>query len=242
MQEELASGVEKLTGLGFKSIFVSGGLAMKREIELIMFDLDGTLADTGRDLADAVNYIRSYLKLEPLDDRLVHSHVGRGVEHLLRSSLPAHLEMRFNEVMDLFLERYESHILDTTALYPHVMETLEYFKDKRKAVVSNKLHRLTVSVLRGLGIENCFDAILGGDSVAQKKPDPAPLRQMLSSFGIRPAMAVMVGDGDADVEAGKRAGVCTCGVTYGLGKKEELIEAKPDFLVDDLSQLTQYFC
>src|SRR2546426_1274544 len=236
-----ARSLQKLTGLGFQVYLLSDGLAMKKEIELIMFDLDGTLADTGRDLASAVNYVRCYLDLTPLDDRLVYSHVGRGVEHLLRSSLPERLGKRFNEIMDLFLERYEKHLLDATVLYPHVTETLDYFRDKRKAVVSNKLHHLTVSILTGLGIEGCFDAILGGDSVSQKKPNPEPLREMLNSFGIQPAKAVIVGDGDADIEAGKRAGVCTCGVTYGLGSKEELIEANPELILADLYQLTRYF-
>jgi HAD superfamily hydrolase (TIGR01509 family) len=144
-------------------------------------------------------------------------------------------------MMDVFLKRYETHLLDTTVLYPHVRETLDYFGDKKKAVVSNKLHRLTVAVLKGLGIEDSFDAILGGDIVSRKKPDPEPLKRMLSSFGVEPVRAVMVGDGDIDIEAGRRAGVCTCGVTYGLGKKEQLVEAKPDLLVDDLRQLTRYF-
>ena len=215
---------------------------MKREIDLVMFDLDGTLADTGQDLANAVNYVRSHLHLEPLDKRLVYAHVGRGVEHLLRSSLPEECQVRFQEVMELFLKRYEKHLLDTTVLYPNAREILDYFHEKKRAVVSNKLHRLTVSVLKGLGIEPCFDAILGGDSVAQKKPDPWPLNQVLSSLGVSPAKALMVGDGGTDVEAGKKAGVLTCGVTYGLGKTEEIIAAKPDFLIDDLRQLTDHFC
>lgn len=214
---------------------------MKKEVELIMFDLDGTLANTGRDLANAVNHVRSRLNLAPLEDPVIYSHVGRGVEHLVRSSLPDNCEARFQEMMDVFLKRYENHLLDTTVLYPHVRETLDYFGDKKKAVVSNKLHRLTVAVLKGLGIEDSFDAILGGDIISRKKPDPEPLRRMLSSFGVQPVRAVMVGDGDIDIEAGRRAGVCTCGVTYGLGKKEELIKAKPDLLVDDLRQLTRYF-
>lgn len=214
---------------------------MKRKIELIMFDLDGTLAATGRDLADAVNYVRSSLDLEPLEDRLVYSHVGRGVEHLLRRSLPKHTEEQFQEVMGVFLKHYESHLLDTTALYPHVRETLDYFADKKRVVVSNKLHRLSVSVLRGLGIESCFDAILGGDSVRQKKPDPEPLQQILRSFGVQPAKAVIVGDGEIDIQAGRAAGVCTCGVTYGLGKREELVQARPDFLFDQLRQMRDHF-
>ena len=207
-----------------------------------MFDLDGTLANTGQDLANAVNYVRSRLQLEPLDDRLVYGHVGRGVEHLLRSSLPEAYQERFQEVMELFLERYENHLLDSTILYPNVKETLDYFQRKKRAVVSNKLHRLTVLVLRGLGIEVCFDAILGGDSVPQKKPDPEPLNQVLGAFGVIPVRALMVGDGGTDVVAGKKAGVLTCGVTYGLGKTEEVIAAKPDVLIDDLSQLTEHFC
>lgn len=214
---------------------------MKKEIDLLMFDLDGTLADTGQDLANSVNYVRFRLDLEPVEDWLVYGHVGRGVEHLIRSFLPKECQHRFTEAMELFLRHYENHLLDTTILYPYVKETLRYFGKKRRVVVSNKLHRLTVSVLRGLGIETCFDAILGGDSVAQKKPDPEALNQVLTAFGISPVMALMVGDGDTDIEAGKRAGVLTCGVTYGLGRREELIGAEPDLLIDDLSQLTEYF-
>src|SRR3989338_8338711 len=160
-----------------------------------MFDLDGTLADTGQDLASAVNYVRSHLSLEPLDDRVVYGHVGRGVEHLLRSSLPESYQERFQEVMELFLKRYENHLLDTTVLYPSVLETLDYFRRKKRVVVSNKLHRLTLSVLRGLGIEPCFDAILGGDSVPRKKPDPDPLHKVLAAFGVTAGKALMVGDG-----------------------------------------------
>lgn len=214
---------------------------MKREVDLVMFDLDGTLADTGQDLASAVNYVRSYLRLEPLDERVVYGHVGKGVEHLLRSSLPEAYQERFPEVMELFLARYESHLLDTTVLYPYVQETLHYFREKKRALISNKLHRLTVLVVRGLGIENCFDVILGGDSTPQKKPDPEPLQQVLAIFAVPPGRALMVGDGGTDIEAGKRAGVVTCGVTYGLGKPEEIIGAKPDFLIDDIRQLRDYF-
>ena len=213
---------------------------MKREVELLMFDLDGTLAATGRDLANSVNYVRSHLHLEPLDDSLVYSHVGRGVEYLLRSSLPEKHQNRFSEVMELFLKHYEEHLLVTTVLYPHVKETLAHFRGKKRAVVSNKLHRLTVAILRGLGIEVCFDAVLGGDSVSDKKPDPSALNHVLAALGVEPGKALIVGDGDADIEAGRRAGVYTCGVTYGLGKREELVASRPDILIDNLRELADY--
>jgi phosphoglycolate phosphatase len=215
---------------------------MKRRIDLVMFDLDGTLADTGKDLADAVNHTRAHFNLEALPEALVLTHVGRGVEHLLRHSLPKDSIDHFHEVMAVFLARYEDHLLDTTVLYPGVCEVLGYFGDKRRVVVSNKIHRLTVAVLRGLGVEKQFDAVLGGDSAAEKKPHPALIHDVLNRFEILPTHALIVGDGDTDVEAGKRAGIITCGVTYGLGSKEGLVAAQPDILIDDLAELSHYFC
>jgi 2-phosphoglycolate phosphatase len=207
-----------------------------------MFDLDGTLADTGLDLADAVNFTRAYFNLPPLAERLICDHVGRGVEHLLQHSVPEQNPARFDEVMRVFLQRYESHLLDRTVLYPGAREALKHFRGKRRAVVSNKIHRLTVAMLRGLGVEEEFDIILGGDSAVEKKPHPALLNAVLRHFEVPAPGAVMVGDGDTDVEAGKRAGVITCGVTFGLGAKDELIAAGPDLLIDDLRQLAENFC
>jgi phosphoglycolate phosphatase len=224
------------------SFLVGDPALMKRAINLVMFDLDGTLADTGQDLADAVNHTRSHFNLEPLSPALVFTHVGRGVEHLLRHSLPEDSIDHFQEVLHVFLARYEKHLLDRTILYPGVHEVLDYFQDKRRVVVSNKMHRLTVAVLRGLGVEKQFDAILGGDSAVEKKPHPALVHEVLNRFRILPTHALIVGDGDTDVEAGKRAGIITCGVTYGLGSKEALVAAQPDILIDDLTELSQHFC
>jgi len=214
---------------------------MKRAVDLIMFDLDGTLADTGRDLADAVNHTRAHFNLPALADSLVHANVGRGVEHLLRQSLPKESSEHFQEVMEVFLARYERHLLDATVLYPDVRRTLNYFCDKKRVVVSNKVHRLTVSVLRGLGVETEFDLILGGDSALEKKPHPALLNDVLRRFGVPRDRALIVGDGDTDMEAGKRAGIITCGVTYGLGDRDKLLAAQPDFIIDNLSELLNYF-
>jgi phosphoglycolate phosphatase len=214
---------------------------MKRAVDVVMFDLDGTLANTGRDLANAVNQTRAHFELAPLAHSLVYSYVGHGVEHLLKHSVPEETPDRFQDVLRVFLEHYENHLLDTTVLYPNAREALDYFGAKRRVVVSNKLHRFTVAVLRGLGIAEYFDVILGGDSGPEKKPDPALLRAVLDRFGFPAGRAVMIGDGPTDIEAGKRAGVLTCGVTYGLGNKQELIAAEPDLLIDDLKQLSDYF-
>lgn len=215
---------------------------MKKAIDLVMFDLDGTLADTGHDLANSVNFTRAHFQLSPLPEILVYANVGRGVEHLLKQSLPEQSPAHFDQVLRVFLGHYEAHLLDRTVLYPGVREALEYFRGKRRLVVSNKIHRLTVAVVRGLGVAHEFDAILGGDSAAEKKPHPALLRMALEKFQISPQSALMVGDGDTDIEAGKRASVITCGVTYGLGDKADLIAAQPDYLIDNLNGLSDYFC
>ena len=215
---------------------------MKKSVELVMFDLDGTLADTGHDLADSVNFTRAHFRLPPLPAPVVYANVGRGIEHLLKRSLPEAGDEQFRQVMAVFLERYENHLLDRTTLYPGVAEVLRYFGAKRRAVVSNKMHRLTVAVVQGLGVAGQFDAILGGDSVAEKKPHPAMLQSVLEQFRIAPANALIVGDGDTDIEAGKRAGVITCGVTYGLGANDAVHAAQPDFTIDSLAELADYFC
>lgn len=215
---------------------------MKKPVDLVMFDLDGTLADTGHDLADAVNFTRAHFDLAPLPEKMVYGHVGRGVEHLLKHALPEGGPAYFHEVMRVFVDRYEKHLLHRTVLYPGVLSALDYFRGKRRVVVSNKIERLTIAVVRGLGVESEFDAILGGDSAAEKKPHPALLMSVLQRFEIPAANALMISDGDTDIEAGKRAGVITCGVTYGLGNKDDLIAAQPDFLIDDLSELGKYFC
>lgn len=215
---------------------------MKREVDLVLFDLDGTLADTGQDLAAAVNFTRDRFGLRPLPEEIVYSHVGRGVEHLLRRALPEPSARPFAAVAKVFLQYYEKHLLDRTALCAGVPEVLEYFRSKRRVVVSNKIRRLTVALVRGLGVEGEFDAIYGGDSALEKKPHPALIHLALRRFGIPAARSLMVGDGDTDVEAGKRAGVITCGVTGGLGNRDDLIAAKPDYLIDKLIDLTRYFC
>ncbi|HYA28073.1 MAG TPA: HAD-IA family hydrolase [Acidobacteriota bacterium] len=207
-----------------------------------MFDLDGTLADTGHDLADSVNFTRAHFALPPLTEKVVYANVGRGVEHLLKQSVPEQSLNRFQEVMGVFLGHYENHLLDRTVLYPGVREVLDYFRGKRRLVVSNKMLRLTLAVLRGLGLADEFDDILGGDSAVEKKPHPALLQLALHKFDVPAASALMVGDGEIDIEAGKRAGVITCGVTYGLGDPNQLAAAKPDVLIAHLSLLSDYFC
>src|SRR5215208_5637845 len=103
---------------------------MKKFLQLVMFDLDGTLADTGRDLADSVNFTRREFGLPALPEPAVYGNIGRGVEYLLRRSLPELGPDKFLQIMRTFLAHYETHLLDRTRLYPGVKGILRYFGSK----------------------------------------------------------------------------------------------------------------
>jgi 2-phosphoglycolate phosphatase len=214
---------------------------MHKDLDLIMFDLDGTLADTGQDIVTSVNYARHMLGLDSLPGPAILSHLGLGLEFLIRGNLPPTHQHLVAHASATFLAYYAEHLLDTTALYPHVTDTLEYYAAKKKAVISNKPTAATTAVLRGLGIETWFNMVLGGNSTSRKKPHPEQLTHVLSTLGVAPSKALMVGDDRPDIEAGKSAGVHTCGVTYGLGNQENLISANPDLMIDDHLELKNFY-
>lgn len=215
---------------------------MKRPypVELIIFDLDGTLADTRADLTGAVNYALGRLHLPKLPMETVCQHVGHGVQALLTAVLGPEHQDRLPEGAQLFQEYYAAHLLDETHLYPGVRETLEHFRKKRKAIVTNKPLSFTMTILKGLQIGEHFDLVLGGDSTTERKPHPEPVRKVLTTLRTDPRRAVMVGDSPADIEMAKKAGLYSVAVTYGLRPVEELQAAGPDLLLDDLLELRRH--
>ena len=214
---------------------------MRQQLDLIMFDLDGTLANTGRDIAAAVNHVRRSLGLGSLTAPEILSHLGLGLEFLIRGVLPPTHQHLVHQASEMFLGYYAEHLLDTTVLYSHVIETLDYYASKKKAVISNKPTQATIAILQGLGIQSRFDIVLGANSTSRKKPSPEPLQHVLTVFSVVPDRALMVGDDRPDIEAGRSAGVHTCGVSYGLGNQENLIRANPDLIIDDLLQLKDHY-
>jgi phosphoglycolate phosphatase len=210
----------------------------KRTIDLIIFDQDGTLVDSRIDIANAVNYALKVLGLPLLDIGTITGYVGEGVTRLIEKALRHFGEpLEIDNARLLFIEYYSSHLTNNTYLYPGVVETLEYFREKRKAVISNKMEALTRDLLKDLGVLNHFEIVLGGDSTERKKPFPDPVLRVLRDLGINSSRALMVGDSPTDIEAGKGAGVLTCGVTYGYRGKDEILKAGPDLLIGSLLEL-----
>ena len=207
--------------------------------DLVIFDLDGTLIDSKLDLANSVNFTRQQMGLSVLEHRLIFSYIGDGATMLIRRAMgegPGESDVQ--RALEIFLAHYREHLLDNTTLYPGVAEALDALQSLKLAVLTNKPLRPTQAILQGLQIYNRFAVIYGGNSFDQKKPHPVGIVQILSDTGTARERTVMVGDSYIDIQTGRNAAVATCGVTYGLAS-DTLHEPKPDFLVDDLRQLSR---
>ncbi len=204
-------------------------------VQLIIFDLDGTLVDSSRDIAEAINDATSSYGLRPITVEETISLIGEGVTRLFEKLLVTADDRMKHDIQDRFLSYYTDHLTDHATLYPGVAETLSILRGKRKAVVSNKREQLSKRLLSHLGLDRHFDLILGSDSLSERKPSPLPIFHAMERLGARPAETVVVGDSTYDIDAGRAAGACTVAVTYGYREAALLKDA--DFRIDALPEL-----
>jgi len=211
-------------------------------VHLMVFDLDGTLADTGADLADSVNRTLRSMGIPGRPEPEILRFVGDGVRKLLERSLGERHRDRLDEALARFKGIYAEHLLDRTVLYPGVADILRLFADKAKVIITNKNTDFTLALCRGLGIESCFREIIGGDSTAFMKPDPRVLLPLLDRYGAKPEETLIVGDGVNDILLARNAGVRCCAFLNGIGGREELLGLKPDFAVERIADLERIAC
>jgi phosphoglycolate phosphatase len=206
-------------------------------VRVLIFDLDGTLIDSGRDLALSVNATLEHMGRAPLPYEQIYSYVGKGASRLIEQALGAGATAtECEQGLAHFLSYYRRHMLDNTVTYPGVREGLAALEDLPMAVLTNKPVRFSEEIVRGLGLSKYFRFIYGGNSFQTKKPDPAGMEVLLREFGIAPKEAMIVGDSEVDVQTARNAGTWACGVTYGLGL-EQLAKYPPDLLLDTLEKL-----
>ena len=201
---------------------------------VVVFDFDGTLADTWRDLASALNRTLADAGLPPVEGPQVQAWIGDGALKLLANALPE--GERAPERLEAHYERFRAHYdrccLDTTELYPGISSCLEALGHESLAVLSNKPARFLDRIIDGLGIKGVFGAVLGGDTLPVRKPDPAVLAGVIERLAVRPGEIWMIGDSAVDVETGRAAGARTIGCGWGLRGREELRAAGVDFLLE----------
>ena len=212
-----------------------------RKTSLIVYDFDGTLVDTLFDIADSVNLTLADLSLSQLSRETIRKYVGKGVERLMSQTLNGTDFTDIPRAVSLFKKHYSENLVKHTDFYPYGREILEHFKNKKQAICSNKPEMFVRRILESLDGLQHFQAIVGGDSVKTKKPHPEGLDLILKKLKVSPDEAVLIGDSPVDIETGKRAGVYTCVVNYGLGLPEEIAAASPDCSVDCLSKLKGMF-
>ena len=214
----------------------------------MLFDLDGTLIDSRTDLANSINLMLAELDRPPLDESVVGGFVGDGVRVLVHRCLTAtdpngqHPEDALHtRGIALMHAHYAEEMLKTTSLYPQVAETLAAFGDKPKAVVTSKEVRFTRVILDHFDIARYFDAIVGGDTTPARKPDPRPVIEAIRMLGASATGAVMIGDSENDINAGRRAETRTCGVTFGFRTAEQLRLSEPNVMIDRFDQLKEVY-
>ncbi|HSB51439.1 MAG TPA: HAD-IA family hydrolase [Dissulfurispiraceae bacterium] len=208
-------------------------------ITLIIFDLDGTLVDSSVDITDAINCALESHGMGRITVRTAISLIGEGVTRLIEKLVERDPAGRGTvskeQLLARFLDHYSVHLTDHTTVYQGVRETLERLSAYRKAVISNKREDLSVSVLKNLDLWRYMDLVVGSDTTSERKPSPIPILYVLDKFGVGKGDALVVGDSNFDVEAGRAAGVRTVGVTYGYRSVDFLKDA--DFIINKMEEL-----
>jgi phosphoglycolate phosphatase len=228
---------------------------------VLIWDLDGTIADTRADIATGVLEMLRELGRPPLDPAQVIRNVGRGVAVLVagcltEAGMPARDAAELERGVELFRAHYWRHLMDTTVPYAGMPELLQSLKARGRAmaIVSNKPQDATREILRRMGLLDCFVGALGGDSLAVRKPDPAPLWHALelcltaSPGGFRSNAneslseiahdrAAMIGDSLPDVLAARAAGMPVCGVAWGFDPDGDMRRVQLDWWFESVEDL-----
>lgn len=207
------------------------------QIDVVIFDLDGTLIDSSQDIAEGVNVALQTIGLPTRTVEDIKLFIGNGTKALIRKILSNRMDL-FEPAFQTFTNYYQAHLLDHTRLYPGAKDALEKLSEKKLAVLSNKRQRFCDPIIDGLKLRDRFGMVLGGDALAHSKPHPEPIFHILDRFQGRPERTLMVGDSSIDVLAGKAAGTGTVGLTDGFCMPPEVENTSPDWLFRNLSEFS----
>ena len=206
-------------------------------VRALIFDLDGTLIDSKRDLIFSVNAMLEEMGRGQLREDTISGYIGHGAPQLVSQALGnGATAVERERALKFFLAYYEDHKMDSTCAYPGVPEALEKLAAFPMAVLTNKPVRISGRILEGLHLAKYFRAVYGGNSFETKKPDPLGALTILRGLGAAPAEAMLIGDSEVDVQTARHAGTFAAAVNYGFGKHDRAAHPA-DIYLNSLSDL-----
>jgi phosphoglycolate phosphatase len=218
------------------------GVSFPLRVQAVTIDLDGTLLDTIPDLAVAANLMLDELGKPPLEIDVIRTFVGKGISRLVERTLAAVVNGAIDpgltkRALAIFERRYSEVNGRHTTIYPGVQEGLTRLREQRfpLACVTNKSQRFTLPLLEMVGLARYFEHVVCGDTLARKKPDPAPLLHACEALKIPPRDMLMIGDSVNDTQAARGAGCPVFCVTYGYSEGLDVRDLDSDALVDSLA-------
>ena len=218
---------------------------MNKNFKCVAFDLDGTLIDSGPDLLDSLNFVLRNNHLNTINSSIIGNLVGGGAEAMIRRGY-AYLNKKLDEkiipeLINQFLEYYESNCTKKTKLYPNILEILKSLKEKeiKICICTNKRQYLAEKIIKELQIDNFFDVVVGSQKSIQLKPSTEMLEIFLKKLLLKPKDVIFIGDSTKDIIPANILGMTSVFVKYGYGKIKE--SNKADFQISNAKELENFF-
>ena len=217
-------------------------IAYEMNIRLIIFDFDGTLGDTRRNIVITLQQTMNEMHLPIIDEDRCVATIGLTLKDSFKTLFPQLTDKEAETCTDTYRRIFEVNKKKMVPLlFPHVSETLAELKRLgiTMTVASSRSSASLRDFMKEMGIEDCISYIVGADDVTKPKPDPEPVLKTLMAMNIPASDTLVVGDMPVDILMGRNAGTLTCGVTYGNASRQQLEDAGADFIIDDMTELTR---
>lgn len=206
--------------------------------KLLIYDLDGTLVDTRRDIVLSVQHMLEEMYAEPMSGEEIQAHVGRGLYPLMSGTLRTSDKKIIEKAGKIYRAYYARHMLDHSVLYPGAGEFLRKYESRVQAVITNKPNPFSRDILTHLGVESYFVKIVAGDEEHPQKPDPQAVLKILQDFKIRKSEALFIGDSMIDLQTARNSGIDAAIICHGFGRRDELESAAPNLLTENFQLLS----